>query len=269
VIIRPATSRDPAVIALRDWVPAEQTELDNWIWDADEVVLGTGAAAAVRHSPLHPLRTWVAIAAAPDCSPNLLVTVVEEARRRAHRPLKLRAWDGPQLDTLLAAGAVPLIDSYIVEIDGETQATASWRDATATGDIVQRAPRDPAVVEAAWALYRRIHAWDPVAPASPVPAGWTDDATLSVTIDDAAGFPTAVGLAHEGDPPEAAIVGTVLAGVHEPAMTASMLASLLRQCGRLAVEADEGRGAHPALIATLRQIPDAKWQAPVRLVEFP
>jgi hypothetical protein len=266
--VRTATSRDPVVCALRDCVPAQQAALDRWIWEADEMVVGDGAAAAVRHSPLHPRRTWVAVAAAPDCPPNLLVMVVSEARRRANGPLKLRAWNGPQLDSLLAAGAMPLIDSHTVEIDGDRPATASWRDATAMGDVVQRSALDQAALGAAWALYRRIHAWDPVAPGAPAPEGWCDDVIVSVTVDDATGRPVGVGLAHQGDPPEAAIVGTVLAGFHEAPMTASLLASLLRRCGRLEIEADDGPGAHTALISTLRQIPGATWQEPLHVVEI-
>lgn len=90
--VRSATSRDPAVRAHRDLVPARQAVLDNWIWEGDEVVVGDGVAAATRRSPLHPRRTWwVVIAAEPDCAPNLLMAVIGEAGLRANRPLKLRA----------------------------------------------------------------------------------------------------------------------------------------------------------------------------------
>lgn len=54
----------------------------------------------------------------------------------------------------------------------------------------------------------------------------------------------------------------------EAATTSSLLAWLLDRCVRLEVEADDGDGAHPALVSVLRGIPGARWAAPAYFVEL-
>lgn len=268
-MLRSGTSADPIVVALRAATEVRQAELDEWIWEGNTIVVAERAAAAIRHNPLHPMRTWVAAAVAPECSPQELVTLLAEARRRADRPLKLRAWTLPHLDALISTGtAVPLIESYVVELDAERADTARWRDASIAHRVEHRS-FEVSIGDAAWALYRRIHAWDPVEPGAAAPAGWGDDVIAAVTLDGPDASVAAVGLVHEGEPPEAALIGTTSAARDEARVTSSLLAALLTRCTKLAVEADVGVGAHPALVSALREIPGAIWQEPLRFVEVP
>ena len=182
--------------------------------------------------------------------------------------MKLHTWDAALRDTLIASGAQPLITSYLVTVDSGDPAVARWRSGLTAGATTERDVEDPVVAAAAWCLYQRTHAWDPVAPATGPPAGWLDDVVAAATIDGAGGLPVAVVCAHQGHPAQAAHVGAVEAAADEAEFTSRLVAWLLGRCGRVEIEADDGIGAHPVLVAVLRSIPGAEWGPPLAFLQL-